>query len=119
MIYSQLRENERTARLEVRLTPGNRCKPSTEAADPKARTKKAAGQSWTLAEREEATWVDLESELRRLESRSSVDYGLQRAHGSAAGELLDRLNELEEGLYAGNALEDYLGYLSLLNVFEY
>lgn len=124
MLYTQFRENERTARFEVRLVPGNRCQLSeplredgaTSAA--KARAKKPA-EGWSLGERDEATWVDLEAELRRIRQRAPIDFGLRTGEEAGAGrELILRLDKLLGDLYR-NESEDYLTYLGLLNIFEY
>jgi hypothetical protein len=125
MLYTQFRENERTARFEVRLVPGNRCQLSESSRDEassataKPRAKKATAETWSLGPRDEATWVDLEAELRRIRQRAPIDFGLRTGEEAGAGrELVIRLEKLLLDLYR-NESEDYLTYLGLLNIFEY
>jgi hypothetical protein len=123
MLYTQFRENERTARFEVRLVPGNRCQLSEagreENGAAKPRAKKVAAESWSLGVRDDATWVDLEAELRRIRHRAPIDFGLRTGEEAGAGrELILRLDKLLLDLYR-NESEDYLTYLGLLNIFEY
>lgn len=123
MLYTQFRENERTARFEVRLVPGNRCQLSEAGHDDNATTKvkakKVASETWSLGVRDDATWVDLEAELRRIRHRAPIDFGLRTGEEAGAGrELILRLDKLLTDLYR-NESEDYLTYLGLLNIFEY
>lgn len=139
MIYSQLRENERTARFEVRVIPGNKCQLSSASAEQKSETKTrtrkssaasamaaatpvttSTGREWTIAERDEACWVDMEAELKRLDARAGVDLNLKTGEsGGASAELILRLRQTLEKLYHVEHIEDYLAYLGLLNIFEY
>lgn len=133
MIYSQLRENERTARYEVKIIAGNKCEPdqssdrsgaeaSASSAAAKARAKKTEPIStgWRIGQREEPCWVDLEAELRHFTDRAPMDLGLTTGEkGGAGAELLERLHVMSDDLYRQEALESFMQYLSMLNLMEY
>ncbi len=77
MLYTQFRENERTARYEVKLIAGNRCQlvvPSAADGAPKSKAKKlATKQEWVIGERDDVSRVDLESKLTRLSVSAPID----------------------------------------------
>jgi hypothetical protein len=107
MIYSQLRENEHTSRLEVKLSPGNKCILQED-------------RKWKIGSREEAFWVDLESELKRMQRRAPIDLSIQASGELSAGSfLLERIGVHIRDLYTADVSEDFLSELGLLNICEY